>query len=61
MPGFWDDNESAQAVLRERTVIEKVLDSWDSLVRMSEDIRVLIELGSEVEDEASLQEAHAAE
>jgi len=58
VPGFWDDNESAQAVLRERTVIEKVLDSWDNLVRQAEDIRVLIELGSEVEDEASLQEAH---
>jgi len=40
-------------------VIEKVLGSWDSLVRQAEDIRVLIELGSEVEDEATLQEAHA--
>ena len=58
VPGFWDDNESAQAVLRERTLIEKVLASWDGLLRMSEDIRALIELGSEVEDEASLQEAH---
>lgn len=58
MQGFWDDNESAQAVLRERTVIEKVLESWDRLVRLSEDVRVMIELGSEVEDEASLQETH---
>ena len=40
-------------------MIEKVLGSWDSLVRQAEDIRVLIELGSEVEDEATLQEAHA--
>jgi len=39
-------------------VLEKVLESWDSLVRQVEDIRVLIELGSEVEDEASLLEAH---
>jgi peptide chain release factor 2 len=58
LPGFWDDNESAQNVLRERTAIEKVLDCWDGLVRKSEDIRVLIELGSEVEDEATLAEAH---
>lgn len=58
MPGFWDDNETAQAVLRERTSIEKILDCWDGLVRKAEDIRVLIELGSEVEDEASLAEAH---
>jgi peptide chain release factor 2 len=56
--GFWDDNEAAQNVLRERTAIEKVLESWDRLVRLSEDVRVLIELGSEVGDEASLQEAH---
>jgi len=39
-------------------VIEKILASWDSLERQAEDIRVLIELGSEVEDEATLQEAH---
>jgi peptide chain release factor 2 len=38
--------------------MEKVLESWDSLVRQVEDIRALIELGSEVEDEASLLEAH---
>ncbi|NJD90440.1 MAG: peptide chain release factor 2 [Geobacter sp.] len=58
LPGFWDDNESAQNVLRERTSIEKVLDCWDGLVRKADDIRVLIELGSEVEDEATLAEAH---
>ncbi len=39
-------------------VLEKVLESWDSLVHQTEDIRALIELGSEVEDEASLLEAH---
>jgi peptide chain release factor 2 len=58
LPGFWDDNESAQNVLRERTSIEKVLECWDGLVRKADDIRVLIELGSEVEDEATLAEAH---
>lgn len=58
LPGFWDDNESAQNVLRERTSIEKVLECWDGLVSKSEDILVLIELGSEVEDEATLAEAH---
>jgi peptide chain release factor 2 len=58
VPGFWDDNESAQAVLRERMTLEKVLQAWDSLVRQLEDIRALIELGSEVDDEASLRECH---
>ena len=39
-------------------MIEKVLASWDSLVRQAEDIHVLIELGGEAEDEATLQEVH---
>ena len=58
VPGFWDDNESAQAVLRERMTLEKVLNLWDSLARQLDDIRALIELGSEVDDEASLHECH---
>jgi len=57
-PGFWDDNDQAQVVLRERTVMEKSIDGWDRLVRQMDDIRVLIELGSEAQDEATLQEVH---
>ena len=57
-PGFWDDNDKAQVVLRERTAMEKAIDGWDRLVRQLEDIRVLIELGSEAQDEATLQEVH---
>ena len=38
--------------------LEKVLENWDRLAGQVEDIRVLIELGSEVEDEAFLLEAH---
>ncbi len=56
--GFWDDNDRAQKVLRERTVMEKTLSSWDRLNRQVDDIRVLIELGSEAEDEATLAEVH---
>lgn len=40
-PGFWDDNEAAQKVLKERTVMEKTLASWDRLNRQVEDIRSL--------------------
>jgi peptide chain release factor 2 len=57
-PGFWDDNEKAQKVLKERTVMEKAVDLWDRLNRQVEDIRVLIELGAEAEDEATLAEVH---
>jgi peptide chain release factor 2 len=38
--------------------MEKAIDGWDRLVRQLEDIRVLIELGSEAQDEATLQEVH---
>ena len=38
--------------------LEKVLNLWDSLARQLDDIRALIELGSEVDDEASLHECH---
>jgi peptide chain release factor 2 len=55
-PGFWDDAENAQKLLKERTVMGKVVESWDRLCRQAEDIRVLIELGAEAEDEATLFE-----
>ena len=57
-PGFWDDNESAQKLLRKRTVMEKTLAVWDKLNRQVDDIRVLIELGSEAEDDATLAEVN---
>ena len=56
-PGFWDDNETAQKVLRERTAMEKAVSGWDRLSRLVDDVQVLIELGQEVEDAESLAEA----
>ena len=55
-PGFWDDNETAQKVLKERTVREKAVETWDRLCRQMDEIRLLIELGAEVEDQATLDE-----
>jgi peptide chain release factor 2 len=57
-PGFWDDNERAQNLLRERTMLEKVVSHWDQMQRLAEDVRVLIELGTEAADEATLAEVH---
>ena len=59
VPGFWDDQETAQKVLKERTAMEKTVSEWDRLTRQMEDIRVLIELGSEAEDEETLAEVSA--
>jgi peptide chain release factor 2 len=43
-------------VLKERTVMEKNVSTWDRFNRQVEDIRILIELGSEAGDEATLAE-----
>lgn len=58
-PGFWDDADGSQKLLRERTALEKTVEGWERLRRLLEDVRVLIELGSEAEDEATLQEVKA--
>lgn len=55
-PGFWDGPSDSQDILKKRTVIEKTLQSWDSLKRQIDDLRVMIELGEEAEDEATLVE-----
>jgi peptide chain release factor 2 len=57
-PDFWNDGENAQKLLKERTVMGKVAENWDRLRRQEEDIRVLIELGAEAEDEATLLEVN---
>jgi len=58
-PGFWDDGDASQKLLRERTVMEKTVEGWDRLRRLLDDVKVLIELGSEAEDEETLQEVKA--
>ncbi|KAB0664097.1 peptide chain release factor 2 [Oryzomonas japonica] len=55
-PDFWDAVDKSQAVLRKRTALEKLLQSWDTLARQLEDVRVMIELGEEAQDEATLAE-----
>ena len=58
-PGFWDDQDTAQKLLKERTVMEKTVEGWDRLNREMEDIRVLIDLGAEAEDQETLAEVSA--
>ena len=55
-PSFWDNNDNSQAILKERTALEKIVQLWDSLNRQMEDVRVMIELGEEAGDEATLGE-----
>jgi len=56
VPGFWDNGDSSRAILKERTALEKVVQMWDSLNHQLEDVRLMIELGEEESDEATLGE-----
>ncbi len=55
-PDFWNNAENAQKFLKERTTLGKVVENWDRLRRQEQDIRELIELGSEIGDEETLEE-----
>lgn len=55
-PGFWDAVEDSQNILKARTALEKIVQIWDALNRQLEDIRVMIELGVEAQDEDTLAE-----
>jgi len=56
VPGFWDNGDSSRGILKERTALEKVVQMWDSLNHQLEDVRLMIELGEEASDEATLGE-----
>ncbi|MBI2353525.1 MAG: peptide chain release factor 2 [Deltaproteobacteria bacterium] len=58
VPGFWDDAGRSQEILKRRTALEKIVQMWDALTRQLEDIRVMIELGEEADDEAALADVH---
>jgi peptide chain release factor 2 len=55
-PDFWNDNERAQDILKERTRLQKLVADWSSASRELEDIQVLIELGEESDDDETLVE-----
>ena len=51
MPGFWDDPESAQKVMKEKKSIEDKLGELDRLNTSLEDLKVMIEMAEEADDE----------
>ncbi len=57
-PEFWNDNEKAQEVLKERTILQRLVEDCDAIARGLEDVQVLIELGEEGEDEEALAEVN---
>jgi peptide chain release factor 2 len=58
-PGFWDDTRKAQTVNRRRAGIQQKLDIAQKLTRDLDDAKVLFELGTSENDEATITEAGA--
>jgi peptide chain release factor 2 len=54
--GFWDDQEAAKGVMKERADLEQSLKSHQHMVQTMEDAEVLLELAMEEEDPDSAKE-----
>ena len=52
VPGFWDDVETSQHVMKQVNALEAEIDGFQALSRQYEDIETLIEMGYEEEDES---------
>lgn len=59
LPDFWNDNVKAQGLLKEKTLLEKQIAAWERAQRGVDDAKTLIELATEMADEASRAEAEA--
>jgi peptide chain release factor 2 len=55
-PGFWGNQEAAQATVQSLKGLRAVVDPADDLARMVEDARVMAELAAEANDEAAAGE-----
>jgi peptide chain release factor 2 len=56
-PDFWDHPQEAQAVLQERTAIQRIVERWQALETALEEAETCAELGEEAADEEMLTEA----
>jgi len=50
-PDFWDDNESAQAVIAEMNAVKGSVDQYNKLQQEYDDISLMVELADEENDE----------
>lgn len=55
-PGFWDNLEKAQAMNRRIKIIENKINDFNSLVKRADDIKTLIQLAKEEQDESLVKE-----
>jgi len=58
-PNFWNDNESAQKLLKERTALRSGVELWEKLKAEMEEAKGYFELAKEENDEETLKEVSA--
>ena len=58
MPGFWEDSERAQVVLREKGGLERLVKDCDHVQSQLDDAVALLELAEEADDADTAKEAH---
>ena len=56
-PGFWDNQENAQKVMKHKKSVEDKLEELQSLTGRLEDLQVMIEMAEEADDEETAAEA----
>lgn len=56
-PGFWDDQDNTQKVLQRTAALRERVSLFKNLARDMEDLKALVELGEEEEDESLAVEA----
>jgi len=56
---FWNDNESAQVVMRDIAGRKQWTEAWNKLNRQRDDAAVMLELAQEAKDEATFAEAES--
>ncbi len=49
-PGFWDDPEKSQPVLKETRTLEGNIEKYEKMVQAAEDIEVMLEMAAEEEN-----------
>ncbi|KPK89889.1 MAG: peptide chain release factor 2 [Deltaproteobacteria bacterium SM23_61] len=58
-PNFWDDNEGAQKILKQRTALRSEVELWEELKAEMEEARGYFELAKEENDEETLKDVAA--
>ena len=59
-PALWEKPESAQALMRERTLLEKKINDLNAFLTQLDDIILLIEMGEAESDEETIVEQRQA-